>query len=105
MSTYIVDIDGTICTHKSPENKYEDAKPLKARINFFNKLYYQGHQIIYWTARGGASGVDYSELTKQQLDEWGVKRTELRMKKPSYDYWIDDKAHNVNEFFKGYYYH
>ena len=58
-----------------------------------------GHEIIYWTARGGFSGVDYSELTEQQLNKWGVKRTELRMGKPSYDYWIDDKAFNVDDFF------
>jgi len=28
-----------------------------------------------------------------------VKRTELRMGKPAYDYWIDDRAYNVNDFF------
>tara|TARA_R110001583_G_scaffold127964_2_gene279734 strand:- start:4136 stop:4477 length:342 start_codon:yes stop_codon:yes gene_type:complete len=99
MKTYIVDIDGTICRHENEKAHYSQGKPIKERIKFFNQLYDAGHTIIYWTARGGFSGVDHSELTKRQLDEWGVKRTELRMGKPSYDYWIDDKAFNVENFF------
>ena len=97
--TYIVDIDGTICRHDSKSTPYSRGKPIKERIDFFNQLYDAGHTIIYWTARGGNSGVDHSELTEKQLNEWGVKRTELRMGKPSYDYWIDDKAFNVQDFF------
>ena len=95
---YIVDIDGTICTYEKG-TPYKDATPLKGRINFFNDLHDAGHEIIYWTGRGSFSGVDYSELTKRQLNEWGVKRTELNMGKPSYDFWIDDKAFNVDDFF------
>ena len=72
---------------------------MKDRIKFFNQLHDAGHKIIYWTARGQQSGIDHTELTKKQLDEWGVKRAELRMGKPSYDYWIDDKAFNVQDFF------
>ena len=99
MKTYIVDIDGTICRHESKSTPYSRAIPIKERINFFNELYDAGHRIIYLTARGQQSGIDHSNLTKRQLDEWGVKRTELRMGKPSYDYWIDDKAFNVKDFF------
>lgn len=96
---YIVDIDGTICTHDSPDTPYEDAEPIKERIHFFNQLFDAGHEIIYWTARGGNSGVDHSQLTEKQLNDWGVKRTQLKMGKPPYDYWIDDKAFNVKDFF------
>ncbi len=94
---YIVDIDGTICTYDKGVS-YKSAAPIRERIKFFNDLYDTGHEIIYWTARGGHSKKDYSVLTKKQLDEWGVKRTELRMGKPSYDYWIDDKAFNADNF-------
>jgi len=95
---YIVDIDGTICTYDKGVG-YKCATPIKERIKFFNDLYDVGHEIIYWTARGGHSKIDHSKLTERQLDEWGVKRTELRMGKPSYDFWIDDKAFNVDDFF------
>ena len=93
-----VDIDETICV-TPPNRDYTKSTPIKKNIKKINDLYDEGHTIIYWTARGGNTGVDHSELTKKQLDEWGVKRTELRMGKPPYDYWIDDRAYNVDDFF------
>ncbi len=95
---YYVDIDGTICTNTN--GNYKLAKPLVNRIEIINHLYESGHEIHYWTARGGHSRKDYSELTKKQLTEWGCKYTELHMKKPSYDVFIDDKAMNDREFFQ-----
>lgn len=99
---FYVDIDGTICTNTYGD--YENAIPLNDRIDFFNKLYEEGHSIIYWTARGSASGNDWSELTKKQLNEWGVKCNDVKLGKPSYDYWIDDKAYNVDNLFNGTYF-
>ena len=97
MKTFIVDIDGTICTDS--RGRYELARPMSSRIQYFNDLYSRGNEIIYWTARGGNSGKDWFELTKKQLKDWGVKYTELRMNKPAYNFWIDDKAYNGNRFF------
>lgn len=94
---YIVDIDGTICTNT--EGDYINAKPYKDRIKEINRLYEDGHHIVYWTARGANSGVDWSELTGWQLDRWGCKFHELRMGKPAYDIWIDDKAVNSGDYF------
>lgn len=88
--TYIVDIDGTICVTRN--GNYPESQPLPERIAKINALYDDGHTIIYWTARGMASGKDWSELTQQQVDAWGCKYHELRMGKPSYDVWVDDKA-------------
>ena len=96
---YMVDIDGTICT-KTENGNYGLAKPYEERIRFFNSLYDDGNEINYWTARGSSSGIDWTLLTLKQLDEWGVKFTRFSVGKPSYDVWIDDKAHNVEEYFK-----
>lgn len=93
-----VDIDGTIC--KTIKSDYENSKPYSSRISKINKLYENGHTIIYWTARGGSSGIDWTDLTKQQLENWGCKYHELLMKKPSYDLYIDDKSINSEEYFK-----
>lgn len=93
---YIVDIDGTICTNTNGD--YSNAQPILYRIDYFNKLYNQGHEIHYWTARGGNSGLDHTELTKQQLKNWEVKYTSLKLGKPTYDVWIDDKAFNSETF-------
>lgn len=87
---YIVDIDGTIC--KSINSDYPNSTPYQDRIQKINKLYDEGNTIIYWTARGATSGIDWTDLTKQQLDKWGCKYHEVRMQKPHYDIWIDDKA-------------
>lgn len=94
---YMVDIDGTIC--RSIRADYTTTVPLQDRIEKINKLFDEGHEIHYWTARGGRTGKDWSELTKQQLDAWGCKYTSLKMGKPSYDVWIDDLAVNANNFF------
>lgn len=87
---YMVDIDGTICN--TTNSDYHNSTPYVERIKHINKLYEEGHTIIYWTARGGNSGIDWSVLTEQQLNEWGCSYHELKMNKPSYDVWVDDKA-------------
>lgn len=97
---YMVDIDGTICYNKN--SNYEDSRPDPVRIAKLNKLYDDGHEIHYWTARGGNSGKDWTELTHQQLKDWNVKYTSITMKKPVYDVWIDDRAINAKDFFNGY---
>jgi hypothetical protein len=95
---YMVDIDGTICTTTINSN-YIYAEPFVSRIKHFNDLYDQVHEIHYWTARGGNSGKDWSEVTKDQFLKWNVKYTSLNFKKPSYDIWIDDKAQHVDSYF------
>jgi hypothetical protein len=95
--TYIVDIDNTILDTQGSD--YENARPILSRIARINDLFNEGHTIIYWTARGGRSGIDWSYFTVKQLFEYGAKYTELRMNKPSYDIWIDDKAFNSEDYF------
>ncbi len=91
-----VDIDGTICNITNGE--YEKSKPIKSNIEKINKLYSDGHTIIYWTARGAVSGADWTELTKKQLVRWGAKYHELKMNsKPHYDLLICDKSKRVEE--------
>ncbi len=98
---YIVDIDQTICMTPfvNGKHRYDLSDPFPQRIDKINKLYDQGHTIIYWTARGSGSGIDWTELTTKQLNDWGCKFHEVRLGKPSYDIWIDDKALSDFEFF------
>jgi len=92
-----IDIDNTICN--TDGLRYERAKPIKENIKIINKLYDQGNIITYWTARGTLSKTNYYDLTKKQLLEWGCKFHELKMGKPAFDLFIDDKAINSKEFF------
>jgi len=94
-----VDIDETIC--RSPENRdYSLAVPFQDRIERINNLYDAGHRVVYWTARGTGSGIDWREVTEKQFKEWGVKYHELRLGKPIYDLFIDDKNINSDTYFR-----
>ena len=91
-----VDIDGTICNNTDGE--YEDAKPMYEQILKINHLYMEGHEIVYWTARGGTTGKSWRKLTKRQLDNWGCQYTRIEIrKKPHYDLLIDDKSKRIEE--------
>jgi uncharacterized HAD superfamily protein len=95
---YCFDIDGTICTNTSGD--YEKAEPFVDRINLVNKLYIEDHKIILFTARGSTTNLDWTELTKQQLKDWGVKYNELIFGKPDADIFVDDKGISDKIFFK-----
>jgi group I intron endonuclease len=93
-----VDIDGTIC---HTVGGYINAKPIVSAIHKINRLFEMGHSITYWTARGGDSGIDYTDLTKKQLSDWGCKYHNLRLDKPPFDCLLDDKAMRMNNVMLG----
>ncbi len=94
-----VDIDETIC--KTPESRdYSLATPIVDHIKKINEMYEQGNTIVYWTARGTTTGIDWRTLTEKQFLDWGVKYHEIKFKKPVYDMFIDDKNINTKNFFK-----
>jgi hypothetical protein len=101
--TFVFDLDKTLCN--TPEDSlgapiYKSSTPIVDRINKVNKLYKDGNKIIIDTARGSNSGVDYYDLTYNQLNEWGLKFNILRTGiKFSSDFYIDDKALNHKDFF------
>jgi hypothetical protein len=92
-----IDIDETIC-HSPDKPNYTTSTPIKENIEKANKLYDEGHLIVYWTARGSATGIDWSEVTKKQFENWGVKYHDLKFGKPNYDIFIDDKNLNTNQW-------
>lgn len=93
-----VDIDETICN--TPEDRdYSKSIPIEKNIEKINTLFDEGHEIIYWTARGSGTGIDWSQKTIQQLNDWNVKRSKIVFGKPVYDLFICDKAINSIIFF------
>jgi hypothetical protein len=95
-----IDIDDTICYYANTDTNtnintyynYNLAIPMFDKINIVNRLYDAGHRITMWTARGTVTNVDWYDVTKNQLNLWGVKHHELKMGKPAFDILIDDKA-------------
>lgn len=93
---YCFDIDGTLCTNTHGE--YELAEPYVDRIVHVNGLYEDGHIIKLFTARGSTTGIDWRDLTQQQLALWGVRYHELILGKPHADIFVDDKALHVDSY-------
>jgi len=105
LKTYVFDIDGTVCTNTYGD--YQSAKPIEDRIAVVNSLYDQGHTIFMLTARGmGRSENNQTkaieelyQVTKNQLDSWGIKYHQLFLGKPKADLYIDDKGISDKRFF------
>ena len=92
-----IDIDETIC-ESPPDRDYTQAVPISVNIAKANKLYEEGNTIVYWTARGTTTGIDWHEITENQLVEWGAKFHDLKLGKPYYDLFIDDKNMNTRDW-------
>ena len=96
------DIDNVIC--RTRKNFYKDSKPNKKVISFINDLYTNNFHIKIFTARfmgqcnGNKKKVKYKayNFTKKQLKKWGLMYHELILFKPSYDFFVDDKAIGFN---------
>ena len=103
--TYVFDIDGTICSLTNGD--YKEAEPFYDRIKKINDLYDQGHEIIFYTARGmgryknnrSLAESHFWSFTNKQLMSWGVNFHPLRLGKPSGDIYVDDKGINDKDYF------
>jgi len=103
--TYVFDLDGTLCTNT--EGDYHRALPIKERIEVVNDLYDKGNKIIILTARGMGrhhnsqplAMAEFYELTRDQLNDWGIKYNQLFLGKPAGDIYIDDKGEKDEDFF------
>ena len=103
---YVFDIDGTICD-KNKNDDYDKSYPFLERIRKINKLYDEGNEIVFFTARGMGRHNNntrlaiqqFYSLTENQLEKWGVKYHELILGKPSGDIYVDDKGIKDGHFF------
>ncbi|MCD6288309.1 MAG: acylneuraminate cytidylyltransferase [Candidatus Hydrogenedentes bacterium] len=88
--TFCFDIDGVLA-ELTPDCQYDQAGPITDNVELVNALYDQGHTIVLFTARGTVTGIDWADVTKKQMEQWGVKYHELLFGKPSADYYVDDR--------------
>ena len=92
-----VDIDETICYYEGERN-YPDALPIPENIDKINKLYDEGHEITYYSARGSTTQINGMETTVNQLKKWGCKHHKVSVGlKPPYDLLICDKTKRIEE--------
>jgi CMP-N,N'-diacetyllegionaminic acid synthase len=88
---FVFDIDG-ILAHLSQGDDYRRARPIVSTIAIINRLHGEGHTIVLHSARGTSTGIDWKELTHQQLARWDVRYDELRFGKPAADFYVDDRS-------------
>src|SRR4051794_6235327 len=99
MGTLCFDLDGTLCANTFGD--YAAARPFPWAIKRVAELAAAGHRIVILTARGSATGIDWGDVTRAQLEEWGVMYDELRFGKPSADVYVDDRAVNAEAWLRG----
>ncbi len=93
--SYVFDIDGVIAKpNKSLE--YGKSLPNIDIIHMINQLYDAGNEIVLFTARGYKTGIDWTQITREQMSQWGVKYTKLMFNKPAGDFYIDDHNLDIN---------
>jgi hypothetical protein len=99
--SYVFDLDGTLCTETN--GVFHEAKPITENIEILNKLYNDGHEITIYSARGmkrfnnDVSKVYDSlfQMTKSQLESWGVLYHKLILGKP-YGKYIDNDSYTID---------
>ena len=107
MSTFVVDVDNTICISESGCD-YSQCEPIQPVIDKINNLFDRGDTIILFTARGmktyNSSLHNINIFIRPVLEEWlekhNVKYDQLIVGKPWGPdvYYIDDRAFRPDEF-------
>jgi dTDP-glucose 4,6-dehydratase len=92
--TFVIDVDGVVAS-LVPDNDYAKAEPLEGTIAAINRLHAAGHRIVMFTARGSATGIDWSAVTRDQFARWGLHYDELHFGKPAGDYYVDDRLISI----------
>ena len=96
-----IDIDGTICEVRRPDQSYADVRPLPGAAEKIRDLRKQGHYVIFATARHMQTcGANVGLVLKRQgktlfdwLERHGFEYDEIWFGKPNADLYLDDRAH------------
>ena len=84
-----VDIDGVLTLET--KGAYSKRTPNRHNIARLSKLKEQGYKIVLWSSRFKRD----KKVTLEWLKKYEVPFDELRLGKPRYVAWIDDKAVNI----------
>jgi capsule biosynthesis phosphatase len=95
-----IDLDGTICQIKRPDETYSDLKPLPGAKEKIHRLRAKGHYIIIQTARNmatyqgdlGKVMKNIGKITLDWLDKWQIEYDEIYFGKPNAELYLDDRA-------------
>lgn len=100
MRRIAIDLDGTICPIKRPDQSYADLPPHPGAAERIRELRRAGYYVIILTARNmgtcegnlGRVMKNVGRLTLNWLEEHGIEYDEIYFGKPNADLYIDDRA-------------
>jgi len=95
-----IDLDGTICPIKQPDQSYADLQPHPGAADRIRELRRAGYYVIILTARNmatcegnvGRVMKNVGRLTLNWLEEHGIEYDEMHFGKPNAELYIDDRA-------------
>lgn len=96
---FVFDIDGVIAQFDETLD-YANAKPREEMVRVIQKLHAYGNSIVLHTARGYVTGMDWREVTEEQVKRFGVPYDELHFGKPNADYYVDDKMMDMEQLLR-----
>jgi len=96
----VIDLDGTICAIKKPDQSYADLLPLPGAAQKIHGLRKAGHYIIIQSARNmatcesnlGKVMKNVGLITLEWLQKYTVEYDEIYFGKPNGHIYIDDRA-------------
>ena len=109
--TLVVDVDGTLCGLKQPDQSYDEVLPDPAMLIKLQEYRDKGYRVLLYTARNmrtyeGNMGLINRHTVPQLLDwleRWKVPYDEILFGKPwprTKGFYIDDRAIRPDEFLR-----
>lgn len=103
-----IDLDGTICSIRKPNETYADVTVLPGAKEFIDRLKADGHIIIINTARNmqtqghnvGKVLKNVGKITLDWLEKNKIQYDEIFFGKPNADITIDDRAIKFEDWAK-----
>lgn len=96
----VIDLDGTICEIKKPDQSYAELRPLPGAVERIRELRAIGHYIIIQSARNmatcesnlGKVMKNVGLITLEWLQKHAIEYDEIYFGKPNGHVYIDDRA-------------
>lgn len=109
--TLIVDIDGTICDIKAPDQPYADLVPRHEILEKLTEYQQKGYKILLFTSRNmntyknnlGEINKHTAPVLLEWLNRWKIPYDEILFGKPwprKLGFYIDDRAVRPDEFLR-----
>ncbi|MBQ7463661.1 MAG: capsular biosynthesis protein [Lachnospiraceae bacterium] len=107
--SFILDVDGTLCPIKKPDERYEDLVPYENMLEKLRFYKERGAKIVLFTSRNmnsyngniGLINKNTARILQEWLDKWDIPYDEIIYGKPwpgKKGFYIDDRTVRPDEF-------